>query len=231
MASAADRPSGVAPPRDTLPVIDAIPAIAWSSQPDGSVEFVNRRWRDYTGLSSEESYGCGWRTAVHVEDLAELLNAGGGRDVQEGRECEVRLRRSDGVFHWFLVRRAPLHDETGAVVRWFGTGIHIEDSKQKELLRVAENRALEMIADGASLSEVLKQLCAAIDEHTLAISLVMLMDRGGDQLLPFPSPPAGSDCRFYTLANRPQHGILRHGGFYEKACDHFRYFERLALAS
>jgi formate hydrogenlyase transcriptional activator len=188
MASAADRPSGVAPPLDTLPVIDAIPAIAWSSQPDGSVEFVNRRWRDYTGLSSEESYGWGWKTAVHVEDLAELLNARGGRDVQEGRECEVRLRRSDGVFHWFLVRRAPLHDETGAVVRWFGTGIHIEDSKQKELLRVAENRALEMIADGASLSEVLKQLCAAIDEHALAISLVMLMDRGGDQLLPFPGP-------------------------------------------
>src|SRR5712671_1256804 len=188
MASAADRPSGVAPPLDTLPVIDAITAIAWSSQPDGSVEFVNRRWRDYTGLSSEESYGWGWKTAVHVEDLAELLNARGGRDVQEGRECEVRLRRSDDVFHWFLVRRAPLHDETGAVVRWFGTGIHIEDNKQKELLRVAENRALEMIADGASLSEVLKQLCAAIDEHALAISLVMLMDRSGDQLLPFPGP-------------------------------------------
>src|SRR5260370_30340921 len=45
-----------------------------------------------------------------------------------------------------------------------------------------------MIADGASLSEALKQLRAAIDEHTLAISLVMLMDRGGDQLLPFPGP-------------------------------------------
>src|SRR6266853_800854 len=188
MASSADHSSRVAPAVDSLLVIDAIPAMAWSSQPDGSVELVNRRWVDYTGLSPEESYGCGWKTAVHVEDLAELLNAWGGRDVQEGRECEVRLRRSDGVFHWFLVRRAPLHDETGAVVQWFGTGIHIEDSKQKELLRVAEKRALEMIADGASLSEVLKQLCAAIDEHALAISLVMLMDRGGDQLLPFPGP-------------------------------------------
>jgi formate hydrogenlyase transcriptional activator len=188
MASTADRSSRVAPALDALLVIDAIPAIAWSSQPDGSVEVVNRRWLDYTGLSPEESYGWGWKTAVHVEDLADLLSAWGARDVQEGRECEVRLRRSDGVFHWFLVRRAPLRDETGAVVRWFGTGIHIEDSKQKELLRLAEKRALEMIADGASLSEVLKQLCAAIDEHTLAISLVMLMDRGGDQLLPFAGP-------------------------------------------
>src|SRR5260370_18921691 len=169
-------------------MIDAIPAMAWSSQPDGSVELVNRRWLDYTGLSPEESHGWGWKTAVDVEDIAELINSWGSPDVQEGREWEVRLRRSDGVFHWFLVGRAPLRDETGAVVRWFGTGIPIEDSKQKELLRVAEKRALEMIADGASLSELLKQFCAAIDEHTLAISLVMMMDRGGDQLMPFPGP-------------------------------------------
>jgi hypothetical protein len=48
---------------------------------------------------------------------------------------------------------------------WYGTGIDIEDSKQKELLRVAEKRTLEMIADGASLSDVLNDLCAAIDER------------------------------------------------------------------
>src|SRR5216683_7662853 len=169
--------------------VDAIPALAWSSHADGSVEFVNQRWHDYTGLSPEESYGWGWKSAVHAEDLSKLMEKWEAlRDSEESRECEVRLRRSDGVFHWFLLRREALRDETGAVVRWYGTGIDIEDSKQKELLRVAEKRTLEMIADGASLSEVLKQLCAAIDEHTLAISLVMLMDRGGDQLLPFPGP-------------------------------------------
>jgi PAS domain S-box-containing protein len=117
LASRAGRSPRVAPALDPPLAIDAIPAIAWSSQPDGSVELVNRRWLDYTGLSPEESYGWGWKAAVHVEDLAELLNAWGAHDVKEGRECEVRLRRSDGVFHWFLVRRAPLLDETGAVVR------------------------------------------------------------------------------------------------------------------
>src|SRR5260370_20779325 len=147
MAFAADRSSGVAPAPDALLVIDAIPAIAWSSQPDGSVELVNRRWLDYTGLSPEESYGWGWKTAVHVEDLAGLLNAWGARDVQEGRECEVRLRRSDGVFHWFLFRRAPLHGETGPVRRWLGTAIRIEDSQRREFLRRAESRALDMSDD------------------------------------------------------------------------------------
>ena len=78
MARTAGRSARGAPALDALLVIDAIPAIAWSSQPDGSVELVNRRWLDYTGLSPEESYGWGWKTAVHVEDLAELLNAWGG---------------------------------------------------------------------------------------------------------------------------------------------------------
>jgi PAS domain-containing protein len=84
MASRAGRSSRVAPALDALLVIDAIPAMAWSSQPDGPVELVNRRWLDYTGLSPEESHGWGWKAAVHVEDLAELLNGWGARDVQEG---------------------------------------------------------------------------------------------------------------------------------------------------
>jgi PAS domain S-box-containing protein len=102
--------------------VDAIPALAWSSHSDGSVEFVNQRRHDYTGLSPEESYGWGWKTAVHAEDLPKLMEKWEAlRDSEESRECEARLRRSDGVFHLFLLRREPLRDETGAVVRWYGT--------------------------------------------------------------------------------------------------------------
>ncbi len=96
--------------------VDAIPALAWSSHADGSVEFVNQRWHDYTGLSPEESYGWGWKSAVHAEDLSKLMEKWEAlRDSEESRECEARLRRSDGVFHWFLLRREALRDETGAV--------------------------------------------------------------------------------------------------------------------
>jgi formate hydrogenlyase transcriptional activator len=189
MVSAADGSSPPSPGLDVRLVIDAIPALAWSSHPDGAVEFVNRKWHDYTGLSPEASYGWGWKAAVHSEDLPALLaNWGGSPDLENPRERNVRLRRSDGVFHWFLLRREPLHDETGAVVRWYGTGIDVEEGRQKELLRVAEKRTLELIADGASLSEVLNDLCAAIDVHTSATSLVFLMDRGGQQLLPIAGP-------------------------------------------
>jgi PAS domain S-box-containing protein len=53
-------------------IIDTIPALAWSSVPDGCVDFVNRRWQDYTGQSREQSQGPGWETAIHPEDLPGL---------------------------------------------------------------------------------------------------------------------------------------------------------------
>lgn len=189
MASVTDGSSQPEQALDVRLVVDTIPALAWSSAPDGSADFVNQRWCGYTGLSPEESYGRGWETAIHPDDLATLAEkweALGDCDAEQA--CEVRLRGSDGVFRWFSFRREPLRDQTGSVTRWYGTGIDIEDGKQTELLRLAEKRTLELIADGASLSDVLNELCAAIDEHTSATSLVFLMDASRSQLLPIAGP-------------------------------------------
>jgi PAS domain-containing protein len=95
---------------DARLVVDAIPGLAWSSHPDGSVEFFNARWYDYTGLSPEESHGWGWKAAIHADDLARLVDRWGARDAEGGRGCEVRLRRSDGDFQWFLLRHEPVCD-------------------------------------------------------------------------------------------------------------------------
>jgi PAS domain S-box-containing protein len=189
MASATDGSSRPEQALDVRLVVDTIPALAWSSAPDGSVDFVNQRWLKYTGLSPESSYGWGWQTAIHSQDFSELLvkweallssdNAG---------ECEVRLRRFDGVFRWFLFRREPLRDESHSVIRWYGTGIDIHDAKQTQTLRTAEKRTLEMIANGANLSDVLNDLCSAIDDHASATSFVCLMDGDGNQLLPIAGP-------------------------------------------
>jgi PAS domain S-box-containing protein len=108
---------------DARHVVEAIPGLAWSSRPDGSVEFFNGRWHEYTGLSPEESFGWGWKAAVHGEDVARLLDRWATRDAEGGSECEVRLRRSDGNFQWFLLRHEPLCDATGAVVRWYVSSI------------------------------------------------------------------------------------------------------------
>jgi PAS domain S-box-containing protein len=128
--------------------IDTIPALAWSSHPDGSVDFVNQRWTVYTGLSPEESYGWGWKTAIHPDDLPALAEKWEAlRDVNTARECEVRLRRSDGVFRWFSLRREPLHDESRALVRWYGTAADIEILRQTEEKLREDERELRRITD------------------------------------------------------------------------------------
>jgi len=178
MASNDHHSSDVIPALDARLFVDAIPGLAWSSRPDGSAESFNRRWHEYTGLSPEASSDWGWKAAVHGEDVARLLDLWAERDAEGGRECEVRLRRSDGDFQWFVLRREPLFDQTGAVVRWCGTAISIERSKRRELLGLAEKRVLEMIADGASLRDVLDQLCSAIDVQVApSFTTVLLRDQ------------------------------------------------------
>jgi formate hydrogenlyase transcriptional activator len=114
-------------------IIDTIPSLAWSTLPDGSGEFWNKRWFDYTGLTPAECLGSGWHRGVHPEDLTPLINkwaevlASG-----EAGEGEARFRRHDGVFRWFLIRAEPLRDETGKIVSWYGISTDIEDRRQAE---------------------------------------------------------------------------------------------------
>src|ERR1700676_764677 len=53
--------------------VDALPGLVWTARPDGQIDFLNQRWCEYTGRSVDEAYGRGWQTAIHPEDLAELL--------------------------------------------------------------------------------------------------------------------------------------------------------------
>ena len=99
---------GVTAALDARLVVEAIPGLAWSGGPDGSVESFNARWHEYTGLSPEASSGWGWKAAIHGEDVARLLDRWAASDTEGGRECEVRLRRSDGDFQWFVLRREPV---------------------------------------------------------------------------------------------------------------------------
>jgi len=164
-------------------IIHKIPTLAWCNLPDGSSEFLNQRWHDYTGLSPQEAHGGGWKVAIHPEDLPRLTAKWEAICDLDPGEYEVRLRRSDGIFRWFLFRIEPLRDEVREVVRWYGTATDIEDRKRIESLRAAEKRTLEMIADGASLRDILNELCCSIDvEASPVISTVLLMDPDGERL-------------------------------------------------
>ena len=92
-------------------------------RPDGSVNFVNRHWQVYTGLSTESTAGSGWQAAVHPEDLkrhGEKWRA--SLATGERFENEVRYRRAtDGQYRWFLARAVPLRDARGNILKWWKT--------------------------------------------------------------------------------------------------------------
>src|SRR5215469_2954883 len=128
--------------------IDHVPALGWSALPDGSFEYVNQRFRDYTGLSLGELYGSGWKSAVHRDDIQPLESW--IQELIQSREAgttEVRLRRFDGSYRWFLVYANPLRDESGSVVAWYGTNIDIEDRKQAEATLRARELSWRQIVD------------------------------------------------------------------------------------
>src|SRR5215813_1929407 len=132
-------------------IIDTIPVVAWCALPDGSSEFKNQRWHDYTGMPPEAARGWGWRAAIHPEDL-DRLEKKWRADVASGQagSIELRLRRFDGEYEWFLARYEPLRDENGKIVNWYGTGTCIEDLKRAEQkLRESEeefHRITDLIA-------------------------------------------------------------------------------------
>jgi len=114
-------------------VIDTIPAHVWSTRRDGSVDFINRRWLETTGLTMQDALGWDWGSVVHPDDLARYV-----RDWRaalaagETVESEVRLRRADGEYRWWLTRNVPLRDQAGNILKWYGTAIDIEDRHRAE---------------------------------------------------------------------------------------------------
>jgi PAS domain S-box-containing protein len=164
--------------------VDAIPTLTWSARPDGSAEFLNRRWLDYTGLSAEEALDWGWTAAVHAEDRVKFMDFWRHLlDSGEAGEIEARLRRCDGDYRWFLFRVEPTRDNHGGILKWYGANTDIEDRKRAEALLAAEKRTLEMIANGACLADILERLCETIDAQASKIkSAVMLMDADGMHL-------------------------------------------------
>ncbi len=129
-------------------MIDAIPALAWSCRPDGTTEFHNQTWLDYTGMSREESLGWGWKTAVHPDDLERVVTSWRSLLASEKPGgYEARLRRFDGEYRWFLFRATPARDESGEIVRWFGTNTDIDDLKRAEARLRQDEEELRRIVD------------------------------------------------------------------------------------
>ena len=141
---------------------DAVPEIVWTANPDGSTDFLNRKWLDYSGLTLEQTSGSGWTVAMHPDDLngclAKWEKAQRAGDSYRG---EFRLRGKDGIFRWFLVRADPVRDAEGAILKWFGTCTDIEDQKRNQ--QILEEQILERTMQLADANARLQEQMAEKD--------------------------------------------------------------------
>jgi len=129
--------------RNLKQIIDTIPTLAWSADPDGTADYFNQHYLDYVGLTTEQARGTGWTSAVHPDDLNGLVQDWQRIMASErAGEAEARLRRADGEYRWLIFRPSPLRDERGTIIKWYGVNTDIEDRKQaEEKLRQSELNA------------------------------------------------------------------------------------------
>jgi formate hydrogenlyase transcriptional activator len=151
-------------------------------------------------LSLDEVRADDFRERVfHPEDVQRLREARQkGLSGTVPFENEQRALDKNGKYRWFLIRYNPLLDERGNVLRWYATGTDIQDRKQTETLLAAEKRTLEMIADGASLKDVLNHLCASIDVQvapSVTIATILLASADGKRLYPGGGPRVPDEWR------------------------------------
>src|ERR1700676_2320336 len=129
-------------------VIDTVPSFLWTSLPDGSKEYLNKRWYEYTGLSLEQGKGWGWKVVVHPDDLDRLVREWLALlEARKPGELETRIRRYDGEYRWFFIRVVPQHKAQGDIVKWFGSNTDIEDRIRAEKKLLEDERELRRITD------------------------------------------------------------------------------------
>jgi two-component system sensor histidine kinase/response regulator len=152
---------------------DAMPEIVWTAKPDGSVDYFNRRWLQYTGLTLEESCNWGWKIVLHPDDLQRSLDRW-NESLKTGAtyEIEYRLKSHDGSYRWFVGRGFPMRDEQGAIIQWVGNCTDIDD--QKRARNELERRVLERTAEVAGTRE---RLQTVLDSAT-QVAIIAVDARG-----------------------------------------------------
>jgi len=175
-------------------LVDFLPQHVIVLNADGTLIHANQTLLDFFGRTLEEMQGAGTtervKRDVHPDDLERVQSERKNGFSKELRlSSRKRLLGKDGRYRWFLFRYKPMRDENGAVLSWYATATDIEDRKRTESLLAAEMRTLQMIADGASLTEVLNHVCTSIDlQIAPSVTTILLIDSSGQKLWPAAGP-------------------------------------------
>ena len=131
---------------DLRTLANTLPTLAWTTRPDGYIDWYNDRWYAYTGTTPKEMEGWGWQSVHHPDVLMHVLEQWADA-IATGKSFEMTfpLRAADGTFRRFLTRATPLLDASGAILRWFGVNFDIEE---EQAAREAVQTVVEAVTDG-----------------------------------------------------------------------------------
>ncbi|MGI0105885.1 sensor histidine kinase [Salinimicrobium sp. WS361] len=153
-------------------VINLMPQMVWATQADGYHDFFNERWYEFTGLSFEETKNKGWSLVLHPDDYDRTLEVWqNSLDTGAAYEIEYRMRKFNGSYKWFLARAHPLRDESGNIVKWFGTCTDIHD--QKKILEELQHTKAELYRANDELknsNDELKRINLELDNFVYSAS-------------------------------------------------------------
>jgi formate hydrogenlyase transcriptional activator len=164
--------------RELRRITDAIPQAISVLAPDGRILYANEVVLDYTGLSLEDVKADDFRARLFHPDDLERFRDERQNALSRGEpfEAELRARRKDGQYRWFLVRYNPLRDDEGRIIRWYATGIDIDDRKQAEERVQKENLALREEIDHSSMFEEIVGSSAALRRVLAQVAKVAPVD-------------------------------------------------------
>ena len=129
MASAEQQPDSL----NIQLLVDSIPALIHTGRPDGYLDYFNKPWLEYFGVTLDKVVGWNWTAHVHPEDVDGIV-AKWRACLATGEifEYETRVRRADGEYRWMFHCKVPLRDGCGNIVKWYGSSLDIDDRKTAE---------------------------------------------------------------------------------------------------
>jgi PAS domain S-box-containing protein len=165
---------------------ESMPQKIFTATPSGDIDYFNRQWMDFTGLSFDQIKDWGWTQFIHPDDVEENVREWKySIETGEPTFSEHRFRRFDGMYRWHLSRAVAMHDAAGNISMWIGssTDIHEQKEKEEELHRVNED--LQQFAYSAShdLQEPVRNV--AVYSEIVAQRYRSVLDAEGLQFLGF----------------------------------------------
>jgi PAS domain S-box-containing protein len=129
-------------------LIESLPQLFWTCRVDGPCDYLSKQWVDYTGIPEEEQLGYRWLEQLHPEDRDKTVSDWMEKvKTGESFDIEFRIRRNDGVYHWFKTRAVPMHDTDGNIIKWFGSNTDFHEIKKAEEQLRNFNKDLEQKVD------------------------------------------------------------------------------------